>query len=66
MEVILFIGSQFSTIATSDYNTIASVNHTIEASAIFSLSWLLLNKAEASEQLNVFYHFCSSNILCLL
>lgn len=38
MEVILFIGSQFSTMATSDYNTIASVNHIIEASALSSLS----------------------------
>ena len=38
MKIILIIASQFSTVATSDYDTIASDNHTIEASALFSLS----------------------------
>lgn len=38
MKIILFIGSQFSTVATSDYNTIALGNHTFEPSALFSQS----------------------------
>jgi len=65
-KIILFIGLQFSTVATSGYNKIASDNHTIEASTLFSCPWLLLNNAEASEQVKVIDCLCWCNILYLL
>lgn len=34
----LFVDTQFSTVATSDYNKIAYNNHTVEASALFPQS----------------------------